>query len=54
VRYRRDLIMLMYSLWSTALPFSAGSYAAIALIRVDTGLSSAMLNFFVTSFVYLA
>jgi hypothetical protein len=54
VRYRREAIMLMYSLWSTALPSSSRSSEIVELIRVDTGLSSAMLNFFIRSFVYLA
>jgi hypothetical protein len=54
VRYRREPIMLLYSLWSTASPSLSGPSDVAVLIRVDTGLSSAMLNFFITSFVYLA
>jgi hypothetical protein len=54
VRYRRELIMLLYSLWSMTEPFSSGSNAATVLIGVDTGLSSAMLNFFIKYFMYLA
>jgi hypothetical protein len=54
VRYRREPIMLMYSLWSTASPSSSGPREAVELIGVDIGLSSAMLNFFIRSFVYLA
>jgi hypothetical protein len=54
MRYRRETIMLLYSLWSTASSFSSGSYKATVLIGVDTGLSSSMLNFFIRSFVYLA
>jgi hypothetical protein len=46
--------MLMYSLWCTASPYSSGPSEATELIEVDTGLSSAMLNFFIRSFVYLA
>jgi hypothetical protein len=53
VRYRREPIML-YSLWSIASPSSSGPREEAELIRVDTGLSSAMLNFFIRSFVYLA
>jgi hypothetical protein len=54
VRYRREPIMLLYSLWSTALPSSSRPSEAAELIRVDTGYSSAMLNFFIRSFMYLA
>jgi hypothetical protein len=54
VRYRREPIMLLYSLWSTASPSSSGPSDAVDLIRVDTGLSSAIWNFFIRSFVYLA
>jgi hypothetical protein len=53
VRYKREPIMLMYSLWSTASTSSSGPREAAELIRVDTGLSSVMLNFFIKSFVYL-
>jgi hypothetical protein len=54
VRYRREPIMLLYSLWSAASSFSSGSSDVVVLIGVDMGLSSAMLNFFIKSFVYLA
>jgi hypothetical protein len=54
VRYRREPIMLMYSLWSIASPSSSGPSEATELIGVDTGLSSVILNFFIRSFVYLA
>jgi hypothetical protein len=54
VRYRRKLIKLLYSLWFTTLPSSSGPSDAIELIGVDTGLSYAMLNFFIRSIVYLA
>jgi anthranilate phosphoribosyltransferase len=37
--------MLLYSLWSTALPSSSGPSEVAELIGVDIGLSSAMLNF---------
>jgi hypothetical protein len=37
-----------------ASPFSSRSSGVAVLIGVDTGLSSTMLNFFITSFVYLA
>jgi hypothetical protein len=54
VRYRSEPIMLLYSLWSIASPFSSGSSAVAVLIDVNIGLSSAMLSFFIRSFVYLA
>jgi hypothetical protein len=54
VRYRRELIMLLYSLWSMVKPFSSRCGTASMLIIVYTGLSSAMLNFFIKSFTYLA
>jgi hypothetical protein len=53
VRNRREPIMLLYSLWSTTSPSSSRPSEAMELIEVDTGLSSAMLNFFNRSFVYL-
>jgi hypothetical protein len=54
VRYRREPIMLLYSLYSTASPFLSGSSDVAVLIGVDRGLSLAMLNYFIKSFVYLA
>jgi hypothetical protein len=54
VRYKSEPIMLMYNLWLAALPFSSGSIDVAVLIGVDTGLSSAILNFLIRSFVYLA
>jgi hypothetical protein len=54
VRYRREPIMLMYSLWYIASSSSSRPSEAAELIGVDTGLSSAMLNFFIRSFVSLA
>jgi hypothetical protein len=54
MRYKRELIMLLYSHWSRASPFSSGTSDVVMLIGVDMGLSSAMLNFFIRSFVYLA
>jgi hypothetical protein len=54
VGYRREPIMLLYSLWSAASPFTSGSNDVVVLIGVDSGLSSAILNFFIRSFVYLA
>jgi hypothetical protein len=53
VRYRREPIMLLYSLYSTTSPSSSGASDIAVLIGVDTGLSYAMLNFFIRSFVYL-
>jgi hypothetical protein len=54
VRYKRESIMLLYSVWSMVSLFSSGSSIVIVLIRVDTGLSLAILNFFISPFVYLA
>jgi hypothetical protein len=54
LRYRREPIMLLYSLWSTSSPSSSGPSDVAVLIGVDTGLSFAMLNFFIRSFVYFA
>jgi hypothetical protein len=54
VRYMREPIMLLYSLWSITSPSSSGPNEAMELIGADTGLSTAMLNFFISSFVYLA
>jgi hypothetical protein len=54
VRYRREPIMLMYSLSSIASQSSSGPSDMAVLIGVDMGLSSTMLNFFIRSFVYLA
>jgi hypothetical protein len=54
MRYRRESIILLYSLWSTASPSSSGSSDIAVLIGVDTGLSSVMLNFFIRFFMYLA
>jgi hypothetical protein len=39
VRYRREPIMLLYSLWFTVSLFSFGSNNVVMLIGVDTGLS---------------
>jgi hypothetical protein len=47
VRYKREPIMLLYNIWSTSSPFSSRSNEAAVLIRVDTGLSSSMLNFLI-------
>jgi hypothetical protein len=54
VRYRRELIMFLYSLWSTTSLSSYGPSDVAVLIRVDIGLNYAMLNFFIRSFMYLA
>jgi hypothetical protein len=54
VRYRREPIMLLYSLWSAASLFSSGSSYIAVLIGVDTGLSSVVLKFFIRFFMYLA
>jgi hypothetical protein len=44
VRYKREPIMLLYSFWSAASPFSSGSSDVAVLIGLDTDLSLAMLN----------
>jgi hypothetical protein len=54
VRYKREPILLLYSLWLTASPSSMGSSVVVVLIGVDTGLASAKENFLIKSFVYLA
>jgi hypothetical protein len=54
VRYRREPIILLYSLWSTVLPSSSGPSNIAVVIRVGMSLSSAMMNFFIRSFIYLA
>jgi hypothetical protein len=54
VRHRRELIMLLYSLWSMVSPFSYVSSAIAMLIGVDMCFISTILNFFIKSFVYLA
>jgi hypothetical protein len=41
MRYRRESIMLLYSLWSIVSSFSSGSNVVPVLIGVDTGLTSA-------------
>jgi hypothetical protein len=51
LRYMRETTILMYSLWSATSLFSSGFSDVVVLINVDTGLSSAMLNFFMRSFV---
>jgi hypothetical protein len=54
VKYKREPIMLQYSFWSTGSPFSSASSAIFALIGVDRGFESSILNFLRMSFVYLA
>jgi hypothetical protein len=46
VRYRREPIMLLYSLWSIVSPSSSGPSNVAIFIGVDTDLSFVMLNFF--------
>jgi hypothetical protein len=53
-RYRRESIMLLYSLWSIASPSSSRPSDVAELIKVDMGLTFAMLTFFIRPFVYLA
>jgi hypothetical protein len=54
VKYKREPIMLRYSLWSTSSPSSSASSAVVVLIRVDRGFKSSILNYLRMSFVYLA
>jgi hypothetical protein len=54
VKYKREPIMLRYSLWSTDYPSSSASSVVVVLIGVDRGFESSILNFLRMSFVYLA
>jgi hypothetical protein len=54
VKYKRVLIMLRYSFWSTGSLSSSASSAIVVLIGVDWGFESSILNFLRMSFVYLA
>jgi hypothetical protein len=45
VKYKRETIMLRYSLWSTGSPSSSASSAVVVLIGVDRGFESSILNF---------
>jgi hypothetical protein len=54
VKYKREPIMLQYSLWSTSSPSSSTSSVVVILISVDRGFESSILNFLRMSFVYLA
>jgi hypothetical protein len=51
VKYKRELIMLRYSFWSTGSPSSSTS-SAVVLINVDRGFQSSILNFLRMPFVY--
>jgi hypothetical protein len=54
VKYKREPIMLRYSLWSMGFPSSSASSVVVVLIGVDRGIESSILNFMRMSFVYLA
>jgi acid phosphatase family membrane protein YuiD len=54
VKYKRESIMLWYSFWSNGSPPSSASSAVVALICVDRGFESSILNFLRMSFVHLA
>jgi hypothetical protein len=54
VKYKRELIMLQYSFWSTGSPSSSASSVVVVLISVDWGFESSILNFLRMSFVHLA
>jgi hypothetical protein len=54
VKYKRELIMLRYSIWSTGSPSSSASSVVVVLIGVNRGFESFILNFLRMSFVYLA
>jgi hypothetical protein len=45
VKYKRETIMLRYSLWSTGSPSSSASSAVVVFIGVDRGFESSILNF---------
>jgi hypothetical protein len=53
VKYKRELIMLRYSIWSMGSPFSSTSSAVVIPISVDRGFESSILDFLGMSFVYL-
>jgi hypothetical protein len=54
VKYKRELIMLRYSFWSTGSPSSSALGAVVVIIGVDRGFESSILNFLRMSIVYLA
>jgi hypothetical protein len=54
IKYKRELIMLQYSFWSTGSTSSSASSIVVVLISVDRGFESSILNFLRMSFVYLA
>jgi acid phosphatase family membrane protein YuiD len=53
-KYKRELIMLWYSFLSTGSLSSSTSSVVVALISVDRGFESSILNCLRMSFVYLA
>jgi hypothetical protein len=53
-KYKRELIMLRYSFWSTGSLSSSASSVVVVLVGVDRGFKSSILNFLRMSFVYLA
>jgi hypothetical protein len=54
MRYKREPMMLWYSLWFTTSPFLSESSKVVVLIGVDIGLNSSILIFFIMSFMYFA
>jgi hypothetical protein len=54
VKYKREPVMLRYSLWSKGSPSSSALSVVVVLIGVDRGFKSSILNFMRMSFVYLA
>jgi hypothetical protein len=54
VKYKREPIMLRYSFWSMGSPSSSTSSVVVALIGVDRGFESSILNCLRMSFVYLS
>jgi hypothetical protein len=54
IKYKRELIMLRYSFWSTGSQSSSASSIVVILISVDRRFESSILNFLRMSFVYLA
>jgi acid phosphatase family membrane protein YuiD len=54
VKYKREMILVLKSFWSTGSPSSSASSTVVVLIGVDRGFESSILNFMRMSFVYLA
>jgi hypothetical protein len=54
IKYKREPIMLQYSIWSMGSPSSCASSVVVILIGVDRGFEPSIFNIFRMSFVYLA